>query len=357
MDLMGIDQVMVIPTTMVQNFHFIRNAEGARALARAYNDWARDYCAAAPDRLFAAAWLPLQNLDYALEELARTAALGARLALVRPIDAQGNYPNRLLGLHGGLDRFYRTLEETGIVLGVHTFPGSDPAPAGPAVSPGQYLWRAGGAGVGPTVDGQSMSFIFEAQTWLAQVLLAGFLDRYPKLKMAILESNATWLPSLLEHLDRLFRLYKNERLTPAKRLPSEAFYEQCYIAFEGDEEPAFRRWPRYENIGIWSSDAYHADGADAWSAIRTMARLGVPEAAQAKLLGENARRLYGIEPKLYVTEEPASIPRPDWFPTPEDVESFAEKVRDPRRTGASPAPKLRMGSSQNVFPELEPTSR
>src|SRR5947208_481073 len=65
MDLMGIDQVMVIPTMLVQNFHFIRNAEGARALARAYNDWARDYCAAAPDRLFAAAWLPLQNLDYA----------------------------------------------------------------------------------------------------------------------------------------------------------------------------------------------------------------------------------------------------------------------------------------------------
>jgi hypothetical protein len=193
-----------------------------------------------------------------------------------------------------------------------------------------------------------MSFIFEAQTWLAQVLLAGFLDRYPKLQMAILESNATWLPSLLEHLDRLFRAYKGERLYPAKRLPSEAFYEQCFIAFEADEEPVFKRWRRYENIGIWSSDAYHPDGADAWDAIHRMTKLGVPEDVQAKLLGGNARRMYRIEPKLYVTEEPGAIPRPDWFPTPEEVQEFAEKVRNPRKTHFREAPRLRVPSSSDL---------
>ena len=35
-----------------------------------------------------------------------------------------------------------------------------------------------------------------------------------------------------------------------------------------------------------------------------MAKHNVPEAAQKKLLGENARRLYGIEPVLAVTERP-----------------------------------------------------
>jgi hypothetical protein len=174
--------------------------------------------------------------------------------------------------------------------------------------------------------------------------------------MAILESNSTWLPSLLEHLDRLFRAYKNERMYPAKRLPSEAFYDQCFIAFEGDEEPTFRRWKRYEDIGIWSSDAYHADGADAWSAIRTMIEQGVPEAVQAKLLGENARRLYRLEAKMYVTEE-LDVPRPDWFPKPEEVTTFADQVRDPRKTGATPPPKLRMGASQNVFNELAEATR
>ena len=54
MDLMGIDQVMIIPTMMVANFPFVESLDGAYAFARAYNDWARDYCAAAPDRLFPA---------------------------------------------------------------------------------------------------------------------------------------------------------------------------------------------------------------------------------------------------------------------------------------------------------------
>ena len=69
--------------------------------------------------------------------------------VLRPIDARGNYPNQLMGLHGGMDKVYRTFEETGLVLGMHTFPGNPPLPVGRATSPGQYLWNAGGAGAGP----------------------------------------------------------------------------------------------------------------------------------------------------------------------------------------------------------------
>src|SRR2546429_8615019 len=93
MDLMGIDQVMIIPTMMVANFPFVENVDGAYAFARAYNDWARDYCTAAPDRLFPAGWLPLQDLQYTCEELERIAEIGFRVALIRPIDARGRYPN------------------------------------------------------------------------------------------------------------------------------------------------------------------------------------------------------------------------------------------------------------------------
>ena len=85
-------------------------------------------------------------------------------------------------------------------------------------------------------DSQTLSFIFEMQSWLAQVLLGGFLDRYPNLKMAVFESNSQWLPYMLETCDRLFKLYANERQVKADRLPSEAFYEQCVISFESDEE-------------------------------------------------------------------------------------------------------------------------
>jgi len=38
MDLMGIDQVMIIPTMMVANFPFVENVDGAYAFAHAYNN-------------------------------------------------------------------------------------------------------------------------------------------------------------------------------------------------------------------------------------------------------------------------------------------------------------------------------
>jgi predicted TIM-barrel fold metal-dependent hydrolase len=351
MDLMGIDQVMIIPTMLVANFPFVENVDGADALARAYNDWARDYCAAAPERLFRAGWLPLQSVHRTCRELERLAAEGVRVALVRPIDARGRYPNFIFpsGIGGAptatMDRVFRTFEETGVVLGMHTFPAHHPeaaaalrraVPTIPMTSPGDLLARAGEMHAGGRmVDVQTLSFVFEAVAWLGQVLLSGMLDLYPRLTMAVFESNSSWLPVLLDHWDRLFRLYANERTLKTDRLPSEAFAAQCFLAFESDETATFRQWDRFADVGVWSSDAYHHDGADSWSAIRAMQAAGVPDDVQAKLLGGNARRMYGIEGKAFVSEEPPPLERPAWFPGGEELERWAEVEADPRAHGVT----------------------
>jgi len=333
MDLMGIDQVLVIPTMVIMNLPFAENPEGVDVFCRAYNDWAQDWCTQYPDRLFAAGLLPLQDPVRAEKEVRRVKDLGFPVGLVRPIDARGAYPNdigRVLASgaqeDGPMEPLFRAFEETGLVLGMHTFPAGvmgRTAFPGALSSPGELLNQAG-------VDSQTLSFIFEMQTWLAQVLLGGFLDRYRNLKMALFESNSQWLPYMLETCDRLFRLYANERQVKAERLPSEAFYEQCVISFESDEEPTMVQWDRFDRIGIWASDCYHHDGADAWSAIRAMRRVGVPEDTQARLMGGNACRIYGIEPRSCVSTEPPPIVRPDWFPQGRELEEWADIVAHPR---------------------------
>ena len=342
MDLMGIDQVMIIPTMMVAHFPYVENIYAAHGFARAYNNWVNDFCKQVPDRLFPAGWLPLQDPEYTRQELHRIAALGFRVALIRPIDARGRYPNQVFPnlrfgtLTNTMDKVYRAFEDTGIVCGIHTFPALPSEPSNLAASVGELITAAGSMEIGgKMVDGQTLSFVFEAMTWLAQILLSGFLEMYPRLKMAIFESNAGWLPEMLEHCDRLFKLYANERLIKADRLPSEAFAEQCYIAFESDEEPVFQQWDCFENVGVWSSDAYHHDGSDSWSGMRYMNSAGVPLAVQEKLLGANARRMYGIEPKIFVTEEVIDIPRPSWFPKLADLEAWAATESDPRAHGVT----------------------
>jgi predicted TIM-barrel fold metal-dependent hydrolase len=336
MDLMGIDQVLVIPSMVLMYLPFAHSAEGVDAFCRAYNDFLVDWCADAPDRLFGAALLPVSDPVRTAKEIGRANQLGHRVGLIRPIDAQGKYPNDLRqamrhGGDGGYDDVFRAFEDSGMVLGMHTFLPSfgmtHPLGDEFLFAPGDLFPRAG-------VDGQTFSFVHEMQSWLVQVLLSGFLDRYNRLKMAIYESNAEWLTAVLENTDRVFKLYANERPVKSDRLPSEAFYDQCVIGFESDETSVFRQWGEYENIGIWASDAYHIDGADAWSAIRNMTASGVPESVQAKLLGENARRFYGIEPKTYITEEPGPIDRPAWFPPGRELDEWADLVAHPRENEA-----------------------
>ena len=330
MDLMGIDQVLVIPTMVIMYLPFATNSAGVDAFCQAYNNFLVDWCGEAPDRLYGAALLPVQDPERTAHEIKRAADLGHRVGLIRPIDAQAKYPNELASAMmaggGGYDQVFRAFEETGMVLGMHTFPApAFPHPLGPdyLASPGELFTRAG-------IDSQTFSFIHEMQVWLTQVLLSGFLDRYPRLKMAVFESNAVWLPSMLTACDRLYKLYARERGTDGGRLPSEAFGEQCVISFESDEDGVFRQWDDFENIGIWASDAYHHDGADSWSAMRHMANAGVPAAVQEKLLGANARRWYGIEGKLFVTEESTPIERPDWFPQGKELQDWADLIAHPR---------------------------
>lgn len=315
MDAAGIDQVMIFPSTFVY-LPLVENAAAASICARAYNDWVYEYCSADPKRLYPAAILPVQNLDYAIEELRRVAKLGFKAGLVRPIFSGTKYPTL-----PEFDPLWKEFENLGIVLGMHTFPSRGEAMSPEldqrmgadrkrlfgdeevlVYSPGQFVANIMQLMGSRQAGDAAFGFIAEAMTWTAVVLMTGWLEKFPKLKVAILESNSSWLPLVLEKAETYLDLYKHlgEKIGD----PHEVFYKNCFIAFESDEEMTFRLWDLFENIGLWSSDMPHLDASDVWEAIDHMNKWNVPQAVREKMLGGNARRLYGIEPQLAVTHAP-----------------------------------------------------
>ena len=318
MDALGTDQVMLFPSWFVR-LALVRDPQAAVILARAYNDWVDDYASVDRTRLFPCAVLPIQSVEHAIAELRRVAKKGFKAAAVRPCFWNGRYPTL-----PEFDPLWREFEALGVVLAMHTFPSREAltsewaqriaqtrgAGTGllftdePVVySPGQFISNIVFA-MEPTIDAsESLGFIMEAMTWLTTVLMTGWLEKFPRLKCAVLESNATWLPLVLGRSRNFLDLYAFQR-GPERPIadPVETFYRRCFIAFESDEAPVYRMWDLYENVGIWSSDYPHHDAEDVWEALEAMTKLGVPEAVQKKLLGDNARRLYGIEPVLVVKE-------------------------------------------------------
>jgi len=226
MDIQGIDQVMIIPTE-IDIYPWLENALGAKAFCRAYIEWAYEFTLADPERLFFAALIPMQHPDYAVEEVRRVAALGCRVALVRPMDALGNYP-----LQPKYEPVWDALEETGMVYGMHPFP------AFGTLKPSGYSEQYSGAelirrtiataGLPHSFLSNVQNFQAEAALWVTVVLMSGFFDRHPKINAAVFEASSTWLSFLLDECDKAYRLYRNERqLPPLKQLPSETFAEHC----------------------------------------------------------------------------------------------------------------------------------
>ena len=320
MDVQGIDQVMLIPTC-IDDYPWLQNAVGARAMCKAYNEWAYEYCQEDPERLFFAALVPMQSPQFAIEEIYRVAAQGCRVALVRPMDAMGNYP-----LQPKYEPVWDALEDTGVVYGMHPF-----AAFGVSKLPGYSEQYSAAEMIGlamtrsdlpHTFLGNVQAFQAEAGLWVTMVLLSGLFERRPGINAAVFEASSTWLSFLLDECDKIYKLNRNDRrMPPLKQLPSETFFEHCVTGFEGDEAPPSRFPEFYRDILAWASDVYHHDGDDAWRALDTMLKCELPVEDQAKFLGGNARRLYNIEPpKSFIRERVTEIERPDWWPTEEEIE-------------------------------------
>ncbi len=277
MDAEGIDVAVLYPSVGL-NFWALEDPQAAVALARAYNDWLAAYCEAAPDRLFGAAMVPLQDPLAAAAELRRAHdELAFPAAFVRP--------NPVLG-RCIADRKHEPLweaaEELGMAIGIHEgssviIPtlGSD-RPFNPLVL-------------------HAISHPFEQMLACAQLIAFGVMERHPTLRFAFLESGATWAAFWFERLDE--QVHGFGGFCPEMTLrPSEYFRRQCWISAEVDESalPAIAGVIGEERI-VWGSDYPHHD-ATFPGAVKALAGTisSLPEGTRARIMGDNARELYRL---------------------------------------------------------------
>jgi predicted TIM-barrel fold metal-dependent hydrolase len=283
MDADGIDVAVLYPTSMLT---WIEDASLFGAACRAYNNWLRDYCAAAPARLYGVATVPLQDIDAAVREMERcTERLGFRAAMIRPAPyLAGKKLN-----HPDYDPFWRAASELGCPIGIH------PSPHGDMPNSCRLLGLA--AGVTDPTSGlalrQGLTNALDLQLALGYFVLGGICERHPGLRVAFLEGTGGWIVPMLERFDHQFEIFGS----PDQRtLPSELFARQCVISFDPDESALpFTA----EHLGpdriIWASDYPHPDAKipgvvkELEAAIKPL-----PPAAQAEVLGASARRFYQL---------------------------------------------------------------
>jgi predicted TIM-barrel fold metal-dependent hydrolase len=283
MDAEGIDVAVLYPTAMLT---WIEEADIFGAACRAYNNWLHDYCAAAPERLFPVALVPLQDADAAITEMRRAVAdLGAKAVMIRPASyLDGRKLNDPV-----YDRFWAAAAALDCPIGVH------PSPHGDMANSCRLLGLADGV-VDPTQGlalRQGLTNAFDLQMAVAYFVLGGICERHPGLRVAFLEGTGGWIVPMLQRFDHQFEIFGSSDQT---MLPSEVFARQCMISFDPDEVAlAFTA----EHLGaeklLWASDYPHPDAKIPGVVEELMEAVkSLPDESQRQIVGATARSFYRL---------------------------------------------------------------
>ncbi len=281
MDREGLDAAVLFPTRGLYT-HAVdgMDPELADAISRAYDDWMYDFCQADPKRLFGMAHVSPHDMDSAVREARRSVEkLGFRGVFLR-----SNIANE----RNWHDRFYDPLwaecERLGVPVAFHG-----------AGNPPQM---SEAAKVADHFD--SLMLQHTAYHPIPQMLnvisfcAAGILARFPGLRVAFLEGNASWVPWLMYRMDEKYEWIGYE--SPDLEMPpSEYFKRQCYVSVDADEWPAkYMEDAGFADSVVFSTDYPHAD-AKFPRMLDIFLKQDFSDDFKRKVLWDNCARLYGFE--------------------------------------------------------------
>ncbi len=255
--------------------------EYANDLCRAWNNWMADFCKADPRRLRPSALITLHDVDLAVDEARRAICeLGAIGLCLVPEPSNGRHVHDRC-----YDPLWREAERLGAPICFH-----------PAASPNQdqAVHRFKGHSNEAVLINAFRNPI-ELMFALGSFCAGGVLERFPKLRVAFLEGNCSWLPWALYRLDERWEMRKGYCNETMSRRPSDYFLRQCFVSVDVEEHlvaDVIRRIGD-DNVVI-STDYPHADSH--WPhAIDDFLAIEMPGASRGKILWDNCARLYGVE--------------------------------------------------------------
>ena len=283
LDEFGLDAAVLFPNYGLLWEQRLASDRGAqRANARAYNRFVAEVCGEGDGRLFGVAHLLLHDPHWAVEEITRVRSQGVRLAMIAPAPVDGKPLS-----HRDFDPVWAAFSDQGVAPVFHV--SEFESPLHPA-------WREGEQEDGEQLFDSIFLYLAPAVA-LANLILNGVLERFPRLRIGVVELTASWVPSFLLHIDGASDFYTQRHGEPFRVLahrPSEYFQRQVRVAALPYEMPN-RLVPKVgDETFMIGSDWPHAEGVADPMAAAERAVAGLAGPARDNILGANAAWLLGL---------------------------------------------------------------
>ncbi len=195
MDAQGLDGIWLFPTLgMIYEELMKEDPEGATVMFRAFNRWLEeDWGFHFEDRIFAAPYITLADVDAAVAELEWALDSGARVLVMRPA-APTTRDGQRRPADPVFDPFWARVNEAGITVVAHA---GDSGYSSNGYAVDTFSSTFSGAD-GPTVKMFGMERAI--CDFLASLVFDKLFDRFPNLRIASVENGSEFLPDLFKKL-------------------------------------------------------------------------------------------------------------------------------------------------------------
>ncbi|HVP29579.1 MAG TPA: amidohydrolase family protein [Myxococcota bacterium] len=281
MDEQGLEAIWLFPTLGVLYEELLKHdTEAVTRTFRAFNQWLEeDWGFAYRGRIFAAPYIPMVDVEFAVRELEWALARGARVVCLRPAAAWTASGPRSPA-DALFDPFWARASEAGVAVVVH------------AGDSGYTTHGYGRDGFGATFDGAGKpsikAFHIEraAYDFLITLVFEKLFERFPGLRVASVENGSEFLADMFRKLrstQRRMRGWFEED-------PVETFRRHVWInPFWEDDVYEVTERMGADRV-IFGSDWPHVEGMpQPLDYVAELARFD--DATRRKILGDNVREL------------------------------------------------------------------
>jgi predicted TIM-barrel fold metal-dependent hydrolase len=243
------------------------------ALASAYNDWLVENWLEKDARFRGSIQITPQDPESAAREIDRMANHPQMVQVILPIISQEGYGKPFY------DPIFEAVERNGLVLGMHQGWSSKTAIGWP---PYYVEWH---------------SNVFQPfMSQVSSMIFGGVFEKFPKLRVALIEGGFAWVPILMWKLDQNYKAVRHE-VPWLNRLPSEYIRDHFRAATQPMEEPdkPHQLMQIIEMIGndkflMFSTDYPHWDFDHPKTALRDIRN----KTLRQRILADNAREWYRL---------------------------------------------------------------
>lgn len=219
----------------------------AAALCSAYNDWLIQNWLSRDRRLKGSLAVPVQDPERAAAEIRRVGGHQDIVQVLLPSGARVGYG------HPQYHPIFEAASELGLVIGIHV--GADGC--GTMGAPTATGW--------PTYYMEYHTMLCTSHmSHVTSLICHGVFEKFPQLRVALIEGSVCWLPGLLWRMDNNYKALRME-VPWLKKLPSEYAREHLRLTTQPLEQPSNRKHLRdmIEIIGtemlMFATDYPHWD--------------------------------------------------------------------------------------------------